>query len=57
MEKAIAVFKLVTLLCGTATMFHRIITAPKETEVQRLCKDVNALMFFVIYLVLASLTK
>jgi uncharacterized ion transporter superfamily protein YfcC len=57
MEKAVAIARTVVLIFGALTMIHRIITAPKDTEVQRLQKDVSAIMFLVIYLVIDSLAK
>ena len=56
MEKIIFAFKVFALVGGIGSMVHRIVTARKDSEVQRLSKDVNALMFFVSYLVLATLT-
>lgn len=50
MEKVVIVFKIIALGGAFASMIHRIVTAPKDTETGRMAKDINTL-----YLVLATM--
>lgn len=52
MESVLSAFKVAALGATVVNMIVQIFTIKKDTETQKLARDVNALMFLVIYLVL-----
>ena len=54
MENVLSVFKVIALGAAVINMTVRVFTVKRDSETQKMSRDINALMFLIIFLVLCQ---
>jgi len=53
-ENVLSVFKVIALGAAVINMTVRVFTVKRDSETQKMSRDINALMFLIIFLVLCQ---